>query len=198
MIEGTVAIDMGVPFSAVAKHLKTLRIVFMSHEHSDHFNKSTIKKLAYEKPLLRFACGEWLAKPLAGCGVKKANIDILESGRRYSFGQIAAEPFGLYHPVPNMGWKLEIGGERALYATDTARMDHVEARDFDYYFIEANHTEEEIEGRIAEKLRNGEYPYEQRARDSHLSREKADEFIYGNIGPNGVYVYLHTHDGLAM
>jgi phosphoribosyl 1,2-cyclic phosphodiesterase len=198
VINDAVAIDMGVPYKAISKHAKSLKIIFLTHSHFDHFRGSTVSALAADRPALRFAAGEWLAKPLVECGVKKASIDILEPGRPYSFGGVAAEPFRLFHSVPNMGYKLTIGGERMIYATDTGSLDGIEAKDFDYYFIEANHTEKEISERIAEKLREGKYPYEQRARENHLSKEKADDFIYGNIGQNGIYVYLHTHFGLTI
>jgi hypothetical protein len=64
--------------------------------------------------------------------------------------------------------------------------------------IEANHTESEITGRIVDKLRGGEFPYEYKARENHLSKEQADDFIYSNIGHNGVYIYMHSHEGLVL
>ena len=198
VIAGHILVDCGVSYSRLKKYAGDLKIVFLTHAHGDHFNKTTIKNLASDKPNLRFACGEWLAKSLLDCGVSKSKIDILESGCEYSFGHIIAEPFALTHNVPNVGYKLTVGGERLIYATDTGSLDGIAAKNFDLYLIEANHTEREIESRIAEKLRSGEYPYEQKARENHLSKEKADDFIYDNIGQNGSYVYLHTHDGIII
>lgn len=198
VIEGKVLIDCGVPFGRLGEHMRGLKLVLLTHEHSDHFNRATVKRLAFERPALRWACGEWLEGALVECGVKPANIDVLQSGKRYSFGLCEAEPFELPHGVRNCGWKLYIGGKRLIYATDTSSLDGVEARGFDVYMIEANHTEREITERIAGKLRGGEYAYERNARENHLSREQADEFIYGNIGQGGVYVYMHSHEGLIL
>jgi len=198
VIENYILIDCGVAFARLKEHISSLKLVLLTHKHQDHFKKSTIAALASLRPTLCFACGEWLAKDLAGCGVRKANIDILQSGRSYNFGSVAVEPVALVHDVQNFGYKLHIGGERLIYATDTNSLDGVEAKDFDIYMIEANYTESEIESRIADKLRSGEYPYEYKVRDNHLSKEKADNFIYDNIGQKGVYVYLHTHDEVII
>ena len=198
VIEKYVLIDCGVALTRLKEHMNNLKLVLLTHKHQDHFKKSTIKSLAFERPSLRFICGEWLAKNLVECGVRKSNIDILESGRLYDLGAVKIEPIQLLHDVLNFGYKLHIGNEKMIYATDTGSLDGVTAKDFDLFMIEANHTENEIESRIEEKLRNGEYPYEEKARYNHLSKEKADDFIYGNIGQKGVYVYLHTHDGIII
>ena len=198
VVEKYILIDCGVAFSRLKPYINDLKLVLLSHLHSDHFRRSTIKALAFERPTIRFICGEWIAKELVDCGVKKTNIDILQSGHLYNFGSVIVEPIKLFHDVLNFGYKLYIGGEKLMYATDTNSLDGIEAKDFDIYMIEANHTEKEIEERIVEKLRMGEYPYEQKARSNHLSKEKADNFIYDNIGQKGVYVYLHTHEGIII
>ena len=198
IIEDNILIDCGVPFSRLKEYVRRLKLILLTHQHFDHFNKATIKRLAFERPTLRFACAGWLVQSLVDCGVKLSNIDVLQGGKRYSFGICEVEPFELPHSVPNVGYKLYVCGKKLIYATDTSSLDGVEARDFDLYMIEANHTEQEITDRIAEKLRNGEYSYEFNARVNHLSREQADEFIYSNIGAKGVYIYMHSHEGLEL
>ena len=44
-----------------------------------------------------------------------------------------------------------------------------------------------------EKKAAGEYAYEWQVVHNHLSREKADDWIYRNIAPNGRYIYMHQH-----
>ena len=75
IIENSILIDCGVPFKLLEKHIKPLKLVLLTHIHSDHFNKTTIRRLAQERPTLRFACGEWLVPALVECGVPKRNID---------------------------------------------------------------------------------------------------------------------------
>lgn len=59
--------------------------------------------------------------------------------------------------------------------------------------MEANHEEDVIRAKIADKQAAGEYAYEVNAMRNHLSKEKCDNFIYRNIGPGGEYVYMHCH-----
>ena len=58
---------------------------------------------------------------------------------------------------------------------------------------EGNYGEEEIESRIKEKQANGQYAYEIRVKETHLSKEQCDDFIARNAGANSEYVYLHQH-----
>lgn len=84
-----------------------------------------------------------------------------------------------------------------FYATDTSTLDHIEAKNYDYYLIEANHTRAEIEARIAEKQARGEFAYEARAAQNHLSQEQALEWLSCNISPERwdrtEIVFLHQH-----
>ena len=51
----------------------------------------------------------------------------------------------------------------------------------------------EIEARTADKLARGEFAYEARAAQTHLSRERALEWLARNAGPSSEYVFLHQH-----
>ena len=75
VIEDYILIDCGVSFEKLKPYYKKLKIVFLTHIHSDHFKKSTIRKLAKERPTLRWACGEWLVEELVKREVNKKNID---------------------------------------------------------------------------------------------------------------------------
>lgn len=102
-------------------------------------------------------------------------------------------PVDLVHDVPNCGWHIWMENERLFYATDTSTLDHIEAKNYDYYLIEANHTRAEIEERIADKLARGEFAYEVRAVRNHLSQEQALKWLARNAGPNSQYEFLHQH-----
>ena len=62
-----------------------------------------------------------------------------------------------------------------------------------YYLIEANYGEEEIEERINAKKTLGMFIYELKAKENHLSQEKADEWLNNNMGYNSEIIYLHGH-----
>lgn len=197
IINGRIAIDMGVPFKKLEPYIKDLRLVLLTHIHSDHFKKSTIRRLAAERPLLRWGCGRWLVEPLTRCGVALDRIDILDSDKLYGYGICNVIPVPLSHNVPNQGYKLHFPEGKVIYCTDTGNLNGVKARWYDLYLIEANYEDKELEQRIADKKERGEYAYEIRARRDHLSKAQADDFIYRNIGPNGYYIYMHAHEDKA-
>ena len=93
-------------------------------------------------------------------GVSKANIDVLEAGKRYDYGAFQIEPVPLFHNVPNFGLKIYINGKKVIYIVDTGSVSGIEAKDFDYFLLEANHRRAEIEARISEKRSAGEFAYE--------------------------------------
>ena len=55
-----ILVDCGVSFKALKDYVSDIQLVLLTHKHGDHFKASTIKKLAFERPSLRFGCGEFL------------------------------------------------------------------------------------------------------------------------------------------
>jgi len=193
LVNSTILIDCGVPFAKLRPYYKKIELVLLTHVHSDHFKKATIKKLASERPTLRFGCAEWLVKPLIECGVSKRNIDVYLFDRTFNYGKIKINIFELVHDVPNCGYKIEINGINVFYATDTNEIS-TSAKDYDYYLIEANYGDDEIQERIANKIKKGEkYIYEYNVLENHLSKAKADAWLLENKGENGKVIYLHEH-----
>ena len=191
--EHKVLIDIGVPYKAI--NSLEIDYVLLTHSHRDHLNMSTVSKLAYENPHIKFFCTKYLVQTLLKCGVDVGNIYFKP---HIEIGSLTLNRFNLIHDVPNCGWKLKFkdGGKQTLkvfYATDTASLDHVSAKGFDYYFIEANYDEDEIVKTIKEKVDSGEYSYERRVVDTHLSKQKADKWLANNINDDSVYVYIHEH-----
>lgn len=206
VINGEILIDCGVPMKKLREsgYIKSLKLVLLTHSHGDHFNPATVRALHQERPALRWGCCEWMVwedrekrvpGPLLKAGVDKRVIDVYDPGRAYAYVSFSFVPVPLVHDVPNCGYKINIGvGKKFIfYATDTSTLDHIEAKNYDYYLIEANHTKAEIEARIGDKLARGEFAYEVRAARNHLSQEQAREWLVQNAGPNSQYVFLHQH-----
>lgn len=193
IINNIILIDCGVPFKALTPFYRALRLVLLTHIHSDHFNRTTIRKLADDRPSLRFGCGKWLVEPLIKCGVNKANIDVFDE-KMYQYGICNIIPVSLVHNVPNYGYKIHFAkGDKMIYCTDTNNLNGIVARNYDLYLIEANYEDEIIQEKIRQKKEDGKYAYELQVLHNHLSKAKCDDFLYKNIGPNGIYVYLHSH-----
>lgn len=195
VLNKAILVDAGVPFKALAAHYRELGLVLLTHIHSDHFNKTTLHRLAQERPTLRFGCCEWLVAPLLQCGVDKSQIDVYTPGGCFVYkGFCTIKPERMMHNVPNCGYHIWQGDKATFYATDTNSMTHVEAKDYDLYMLEANYDESEIVERIREKQAVGVFCHEYKVLDNHLSREKADNWLYSQMNPNSRYVYLHQHE----
>ena len=195
ILNSEILIDCGVPYKAIKPYVKGLKLVLLTHLHGDHFKPETIRKLANERPTLRFGCGKWMLSSVIACGTRKSNIDIYTPNlkNRYTDDlQLIMIP--LKHNVSNCGYKLFLNGEKIFYATDCNNLDGIDAKNYDLYMIEANYEDDEIQDRIAEKEANGQYVYEYQVLNNHLSKAKADEFIIANAGENSRFVYLHGHE----
>jgi Metal-dependent hydrolases of the beta-lactamase superfamily III len=196
VIGGMILVDCGVPFRQIRPCAKDLSVVLLTHIHGDHFKPQALLALHSERPTLRFGAPMHMAEPLVATGIPARQIDVYEAnGTRYDYGAFALSAFPLPHNVPNCGYKLEINGKRILYATDTNAMEHVEAKGFDLYMLEANYTESDIVERIKAKQAAGQYCYEWDVLQNHLSLEKANNWLYGQMGPKSEYVFIHQHEG---
>lgn len=193
IIEDIILIDCGISFKKLENYYKQLKLVLLTHIHTDHFNKTTIKKLAAERPTLRFGCCEWLVNDLIECGVSIKNIDVYKIGSKYNYKAFQLIPIKLYHDVPNCGYRLFINESKILYATDTKTLDGIVAKDYDLYLVEGNYSEEEMQTRIEEKQQNDEFIYEYRAKNNHLSVEQCNNFLIQNMGEKSMYIYMHQH-----
>lgn len=193
VINDTILVDCGVSFKALKDVYKDLQIVLLTHIHTDHFKPQTIKRLAEERPTLRFGCCEWLVNDLVEAGVPKQSIDVFEIGKIYDYKAFKVSPIKLYHNVPNCGYRIFANGEKAIYATDTEHLQGITAKDYDLYMIEANYTDEDLQERINAKLEAGEYSYELNVASRHLSHEQASEWLMENMSVKSEYVFLHGH-----
>lgn len=188
ILEDTILVDCGVSFKKLNDYYKQLKIVLLTHIHGDHFNKKTISKLAVERPTLRFGCCKWLVEDLIECGVNKKNIDIFEIGKIYDYKGFKVIPIKLYHDVPQCGYKLKLGKNKLIYATDTNSLEHITAKNYDYYFVEGNYEDDdELHNRAVSDF------YENRVKKTHLSKVKATEWLMKNMGDNSKYIFMHEH-----
>ena len=176
--------------------IKDIKLVFLSHEHSDHINPSTIKHIHDLRPTIRFCGGLFLKDKLIELGIKRSKIDVLKHGKTYNYGKFTIQPFILFHDVRNYGIKIKdkVRNKKILYAVDTNRIDHVIAKNYSLYLIEGNYDEEKIEQNIKEDRENGMFCYCERVKETHLSIQKASEFLMQNMGLNSKYELIHTSE----
>lgn len=192
ILNDSIAIDLGISYKKFEKYSRNIKLVLLTHEHSDHFNKTTIRKLAYEHPMVKFVCLKHLAKQLAII-IPKKNIYVLEANKLYNLGICKVAAFNLTHDVPNCGWRVMVGNEKCIYATDTTNLNGIKAKDYDLYLIEGNYDLTEMLKTINDKKANGEYSYEVRAMQNHLSIQQCNEFLQANMNESSKFVYMHQH-----
>ena len=188
-------LDCGLTYSKIKDYLKSIKIIFICHSHGDHFKKTTIKKIAYEYPNIKFIVGNFLVADLVLLGVNKKNIITFDTGKWYDIGIFKVKMDYLFHDVPNNCLHIEFKNrEKLLYATDTSSIDHIKAEGYDMYLIEANYlTDDELRAKIKEQEEKGEYSYYNRVLKTHLSQLQAINWLNENKTNNSQYVFIHQH-----
>lgn len=183
-----IMVDCGVSFKALQEVKRSLKIVLLTHKHSDHLKLRTLQRLQAERPTLRVACGNFLLEELP-C-IK--NIDVLQVGKIYDYGAFKVSPVKLYHDVPNFGWRIFLNnGQKIFHATDTVHLEGITAKGYDLYAIEHNYCEEYIQEAIEEARANGEYTHAYSNINTHLSAQQARAFIETNRKESSEVLELH-------
>lgn len=183
-----IMVDCGVSLKALSEVKRSLKIVLLTHKHSDHLKIRTLQRLQAERPTLRVACGDFLLEELP-C-IK--NIDVLQVGKIYDYGAFKVSPVKLYHDVPNFGWRIFLpNGQKIFHATDTVHLEGITAKGYDLYAIEHNYCEEYIQQAIEEARANGEYTHAYGNINTHLSIQQAMAFIKENRKESSGVLELH-------
>lgn len=194
LLHGVILLDIGVPFSNIKPYLKQIQLVYVSHEHKDHININTLKKLQFERPSLRVAVGKHMVEHLHGI----KNIDIVEVGNWYDYGVFKISPIQLYHDVTCYGLRIYKGDHKTLFATDTAHLNGIEAKNYDLYLLEHNYNEDTIHEQIKAIEDKGGFAYQKGAINTHLSEQQARDFIYKNKGEKHEVVRLHESTNYGL
>lgn len=183
-----IMVDCGVSLKALQEVKRSLKIVLLTHKHSDHLKIRTLQRLQAERPTLRVACGDFLLEELP-C-IK--NIDVLQVGKIYDYGAFKVSPVKLYHDVPNFGWRIFLpNGQKIFHATDTVHLEGITAKGYDLYAIEHNYCEEYIQQAIEEAHAKGEYTHAYGNINTHLSIQQARAFIEANRKESSEVLELH-------
>lgn len=187
LYHNSILVDCGVPFTLLKPYLKDIKLVLLTHIHGDHFNYATIKKLAFERPSLRFGCGAHLKDKLP----LHTNIDIYEPGRTYvyNFGAITAEQ--LVHDVPNFGYHIHVANTKIIHITDTSEINHISSKNYDLYAIEHNYNEDTVYEQIIDDLQSEKYNHQERSLHTHLSEQQAREWLFRNKGEHSQIIRIH-------
>jgi phosphoribosyl 1,2-cyclic phosphodiesterase len=183
----SILVDCGVPYSTIKPYIKKIGIVLLTHEHGDHFNLATLKRMQQERPSLRIACCDHLSEQVK----ELRNVDILRFGEYTNYRSFAVCPIKLYHDVPNVGFRIQTGFGSIIHATDTSSLDGIEAKGYDYFCIESNYDEETIHETIKDKQYKGLFCHEIGKINSHLSEQQCISFFNKNKHSKSQLIRLH-------
>lgn len=198
ILEDSIMLDCGVAYKKVKSFMKNIKLIFISHIHSDHLNKSTIKNISYYYPTIKFMCGSSdIVNILVKCGVQKKNIFLLDNCKDYNLGICKIRLESLTHDVPNHLIKIEKNNKKCIYIVDTSNVDNIVAKNYDLYLIENNYQEDLLKEHLDKAIMendDGMKKYLLRVPETHLSSEQSNSFLIENMGDNSTYQYIHQSD----
>lgn len=171
--KATVMLDCGLPYNRIQKLTGFILpdAVFVTHEHQDHVKaaKDFMKRGVDIYTSAGTAEGENLEGHL---------LHIMKNRQSVSIDGIVVSAFETQHDaVEPLGFLLDDGDDRLLYATDTYYL-HYRFPGLTKIMVEANYCNEIL----TENLRYGKLPktLERRLRESHFSLENLKKFFLAN------------------
>lgn len=165
-----VMVDCGVPFSKIKDELYTIKVLLLTHIHSDHIRVATLQKIKVMFPKIRIIGNYEVAQIYGVHMVSNSTYPVEVAG--YTF-----VPFDCVHNVVTQGFTWVVNGLHVIYATDTSSLKHAPKGEYDYLFLESNHDEKKLEA-AGRRVTGGYNPFLSGKR--HLSTKDCKTFYYLN------------------
>jgi len=178
LFEDNLLLDIGVSFKKLTNEIDVSKIKYLllTHEHSDHFNITAIRKLFVKNENLQIICCEWMEDMMPF----QERVHVVEIGKVYEFGDYKISPIKAYHDVPNCGYRIMLNDHKHFHITDTFCLDGISAKDYDSATIEANHEINKVNELIEEAKNNQEFTHLKGTKNSHLEVRKTLDFVKKN------------------
>lgn len=165
-------IDCGIPFKKMKDELYNVRVLLLTHIHTDHINKRTLNSIQKFFPHIEIF-GNHEVYQLN----REVNIKPINAGFPFQAAAYEITPFECVHDVLCYGFTWSVKEQEVIYATDTSNMDLAPKGKYDWLFLESNHDEYKLEQAMSHN-KNGYNPYLSGKR--HLSTQQAKAFYYMN------------------
>ena len=171
--KATVMLDCGLPYNRIQKLTGFILpdAVFVTHEHQDHVKAA--KDFMKRGVDIYTSAGTAEVENLEG-----HLLHIVKNRQSVSIDGIVVSAFDTQHDATEpLGFLLDDGEDRLLYATDTYYL-HYRFPGLTKIMVEANYCNEIL----TENLRYGKLPktLERRLRESHFSLENLKKFFLAN------------------
>lgn len=190
--EKSILVDFGITYKLLKDEINDVKVILISHSHSDHYREYTLKRIVKQLPNVVILCGIWF-KPIIECVEMPDTVKIVycDPSKWYKVGNMMFAGVPLFHDVHNFGWRIIVNGKKIFHATDTYKLDGITAYNQDLYAVEAHHITSVIDKTIEEKQNAGIFCYEVGAKKSHLSEEACDKWLEENKGEFSEVLKLH-------
>lgn len=185
-------LDFGCSFSKIKPYIEEVKMIYITHEHGDHFNVSAVRQLYKHGYNPLFIAGVHMEQFFIDNNVQRYKI--VELNKRYNFGGYLLQPLKLYHDVENYGLDIEHENKKGIYLTDTRHLQGISAKDYDFIIVEYNHCKLQIERSILNAQQQNKYTHLIGSQNSHLNFQETDEFIKENakLGTEILKVHLSS------
>lgn len=162
-----IMVDCGLPFKHIKDKLYEIKVLFLTHVHSDHVDGKTLNSIRSYFPKIKII-GNYEVYQKFGC-------DHIITDHPVEIAGIKFNPFELFHDVVTFGFHTEINGKDIIYATDTYSLENAPKKKYDYFFIESNHDEKKLMAAIT-SCKGSYNPLKDSSR--HLSTQAARLFYF--------------------
>lgn len=184
-----ILVDVGLSYAKMRPHMKNVKYILLTHEHGDHLKLITISQILSERPDIIWIVPFYLVEKISSIPLK--NVFVVEFDKTYKIGKYIIETVTLFHDVPNVGYKILAPDYKIIHATDTGKIDHIEALGYDLYAIEWNHDILNLALIIEQKINDGVFSHEVRVMNTHLSIQKAEAWINSQKADHSEILKLH-------
>lgn len=203
-----VLFDIGVSFKKIRPTLIKYKIkaVFISHKHSDHYNKSTLHQLIAIFPWIKIIVNQDIADKIkSDFGRTFKNVVVIKDDTKVTipssdstkYHSLIIRIFHTDHEIDLMsngyqGEKVYNGAtpsETFVFATDFWNINNLPKSKLDYFFLEANYQQDTFN----KVLKEGSMPFwSVKGTDRHFSREQSHEYyLKHRKSEQSIYVPLH-------
>ena len=115
IVEDKILLDCGVTYIKLKSYLKDIKLIFISHVHKDHLLPSTIKKISYNYPTIKFLTGSVeVVKKLKELNVPSKNVFYIPNHFWYDIGIAKVKLELLEHDTPNYALLFEYKEDKAI------------------------------------------------------------------------------------
>lgn len=176
-----ILVDIGVNYEKLKDKLKNVKLILLTHEHGDHLNCTTLRKILVNHENIKLGVPNYLINYFDNLGINKNRYHVYKVGTVYDYKTYKIVPIKLYHDVPNVGYRIiRCDVYKHLHITDTNTVEGISAMNYDSAAIECNYEENKANNLIEIAKINEEFTHIRGSINSHLSVRQTCDFVKDN------------------